>query len=83
MTMKTTRLLILVASAFFIWPHEASAARFVRASVSFDGKVILTGSTSDDGHADADTEQRERELQRMPEEIADVGAKRNRDHRLS
>ena len=54
MTMKTTPLLILVASALFIWPQEASAARFIRASVSFDGKVILTGSTSDDGHADAD-----------------------------
>jgi hypothetical protein len=52
--MKPTSSLFLVACVFFMWPHEARAARFIRASVSFDGKVILAGSTSDDGYADAD-----------------------------
>ena len=54
MTVKPTALLILAVSAFYIWPGEASAARLIRAEVSYDGKVVLEGSTSDDGHTDAD-----------------------------
>jgi len=52
--MKPATLLILAACAFFMWPHEAKAARFIRASVSLNGKMILEGSTSDDGYTDAD-----------------------------
>ncbi len=33
---------------------RGTAARFVRASIAFDGRVILQGSTSDDGHPDVD-----------------------------
>ena len=34
--------------------ETASGARLVKASVSYDGVVILEGSTSDDGRVDAD-----------------------------
>ena len=54
MRVKLASVLIVAMCALFMQPQEASAARLIRASVSFDGKVILTGSTSDDGHADAD-----------------------------
>lgn len=46
--------MILAACALLVWPHEASAARLIRASISLNGKIILEGSTSDDGHTDAD-----------------------------
>ena len=52
--MKLTSLLILAACAFFTQPQEASAMRFIRASISFEGNVILEGSWSDDGYTDAD-----------------------------
>ena len=54
MITKPTALLILVACAIFMESQESSAARLIRAEVSYDGKLVLEGSTSDDGHMDAD-----------------------------
>ena len=39
---------------FFAWQDQASAARLIRASVSYEGAVILEGGTSDDGYVDSD-----------------------------
>ena len=58
--MKTTNwrsqkeLLILAVCVFFTSPTEATAARYVRAEISLDGKTLLKGSTGDNGRVDAD-----------------------------
>ncbi len=54
-----------------------------RQEESLAGAGIGKVDGHDDGHADADTEQGQRELQRMPEQVAEVGAKRDRNHWLS
>ena len=43
---------------------------------------VTVSIDNDDGYADADAEQRERKLQRMPEQVAEVGAKSGRYHRF-
>ena len=49
------RISLLLASVLaFSWANEASAARFIAASISVDGKVILEGSHADRGTVDAD-----------------------------
>ena len=46
--------LILAVCVFFTSPTEATAARYVRAEISLDGKTLLEGSTGDNGRIDAD-----------------------------
>ncbi len=46
--------LILATAAAVLASHAPPAARYVPAEIRFEGKVILRGSTSDDGHPDVD-----------------------------
>ena len=54
--MKTTqiRILMITLFVFFTWQDQASAARLIRASVSYEGAVILEGGMADDGKTDSD-----------------------------
>jgi len=54
MNMKQRNVYIMTAFALCLGVHEALAARLIRASVSYDGKVVLEGGTSDNGKSDAD-----------------------------
>ncbi len=57
--MRSTRwrsqaLLVLSVCVIFVSPIEATAARYVRAEITLDGKTLLRGSTGDNGRVDAD-----------------------------
>lgn len=47
-------LLVLVVWTSFTWTREATAARYVEASITLDGKTLLKGSRGDNGRVDAD-----------------------------
>lgn len=47
-------LFVLILGVSLAWTHEATAARYVEANISLDGKVLLTGSLGDDGRVDPD-----------------------------
>ncbi len=47
-------ILCFVLGTSFTWSNAATAARFVKADISVDGKTVLEGSTGDNGRVDAD-----------------------------
>jgi hypothetical protein len=47
-------LLVLALWTSFAWTNQATAARYVEASITRDGITLLKGSTGDNGRVDAD-----------------------------
>lgn len=53
-SLSQSMLSVVVLWTCFGWTNDATAARVVQADISLDGKVVLEGSTGDNGRVDAD-----------------------------